>query len=490
MTKAGALLSGHGVSSPLALLAGLGVFIAALDQTLVVAVLPQMIEDVGLAQDEFYRAAWIVNGYILGYVVAMPFLGRAADAYGHGRVFSVALVVFCAGSACVALSDNLTVLTLARFLQAIGGGAVVPVSLAIVTSNAPAAQRAVGIGVMAAAAEAGGLLGPLWGGGWADLISWQAIFWLNIPICLPLAIATWRLSGPTRRSSPNLDVPGATLLGASLVCLTVAITDDPIERRAVAVTLGLYAGAGLLFLAFLWREMSARRPRVDLRLFRKRPVAAGFLTNALAGGALIVAMVNVPLFTSAVLDGTALEGGLNLMRLTVALAVGAVAGGLLTQRVGPSAGAALGLLCAGAGFLGMSRWDADPGLLLMTAPLFVAGLGFGLVIAPVNAVVLDASEEEDRATMAALLTVIRLIGALVGVALLTTRGLGGFYAEAGQVDITDPAFIDIVIGLEVESFRAGFLVTAGVCFLALIPAYFLRMTHREATVPQASAPVP
>ena len=218
---------------------------------------------------------------------------------------------------------------------------------------------------------------------------------------------------------------------------------------------------------------------VDLRLFSKLPVMAGFATNALTGGALIVAMVNVPLFTNTVQDGTAFEGGLNLMRLTVGLAIGAVSGGLLTSRIGPTKAAALGLVCAGVGFLGLSRWDADPGFVLMTLPLFVAGLGFGLVIAPVNTVVLDASEEDDRATMAALLTVMRLVGAMVGVALLTTRGLSGFYASAGQVDITDPNFIDRVIGLEVDSFRSGFIVTAAVCFVALIPVWWLRMERSE-----------
>jgi EmrB/QacA subfamily drug resistance transporter len=485
MTSRLASLSGRNVTSPLALLAGLGVFFAALDQTLVVAVLPEMIEDVGLAQDQFYRAAWIVNGYILGYVVAMPFLARAADAYGHGRVYALALLVFCAGSALVAISDNLTMLTFARAIQAVGGGAVVPVALAIVTSDAPVSQRAVGIGAMAAAAEAGGLLGPLWGGGLADLLSWQGIFWINLPLCLPLAAAMWRFSTPRKPDArPDLDLPAALLLAISLICLTIAITDDPIERRAIRLTLGLYGGAALFFSAFIWREMHARRPMVDLRLFRKLPVMAGFATNALSGGALIVAMINVPLFTNAVQDGTAFEGGLNLMRLTVALAIGAVAGGLLTSRIGPTTAAALGLVCAGVGFLGMSRWDADPGFVLMTVPLFVAGLGFGFIIAPVNTVVLDASEEADRATVAALLTVIRLVGAMVGVALLTTRGLSGFYASAGQVDITDPNFIDLVIGLEVESFQSGFLVTAAVCFVALIPVWWLRMAPKDTETPQ------
>src|SRR5687768_8841252 len=120
----------------LLVLAGLGVFFAADDQTSVVAVLPDMIDGVGLSQDEFYRAAWIVNGYILGYVVAMPLMGRIADSYGRGRIFALALLLFCAGSAWVAVSNSLTMISIARGVQAIGGGAVVPVSMALVTQHA------------------------------------------------------------------------------------------------------------------------------------------------------------------------------------------------------------------------------------------------------------------------------------------------------------------------------------------------------------------
>jgi len=359
---------------------------------------------------------------------------------------------------------------------------VVPVSLAIVTREAPLSKRAVGLGAMAAAAEAGGLLGPLWGGGLADAIGWRGLFWINLPLCLPLAVAMWRMSKAPEGRNPHLDIPGAALLGVSLVCLTIAITDDPIARRPAAVTLGLYGGAAVLFVVFLLWQTRARYPMVDLRLFRRLPVAAAFLTNGMVGGALIVAMVNVPLFTSTVLNGTALEGGLNLMRLTVALALGAVGGGLLSDRVGPARAAALGLVCAGAGFLGMSRWSAGPDFVEMTVPLFVAGLGFGLVIAPVNSVVLDFADESERATMAALLTVIRLVGALVGVALLTTRGLSGFYTSAGQVELTDPSYFSKVIGLEVDSFQHVFVISGIVLFLALVPALALRLRGGRETV--------
>ena len=456
-------------------LAGLGVFFAADDQTAVVAVLPQMVESAGLAQDQFYRAAWLINGYILGYVVAMPLMGRLADSYGHGRVYAVALGVFCAGSAWVALSSELTTLSVARAFQAMGGGAVVPVSMAIVLDSAAPGRRALGLGAMAAASEAGGLIGPLWGGGIADLFgNWRAVFWLNLPLCLPIAAAIWRLA-PHRRTGSvrEVDFVGTGVLAGSLICLTLALTDDPIAPRPATATLLLFGGVLFFFLLFLWRQLRGSRPILDLTLFRRLPWSAGFLTNALVGGGLIVAMVSVPLFTNVILGGSALEGGLNLMRLTVALPVGALAGGWLTARLGPGAAAAIGLLLAGAGFLGMSAWSEAPGELALSLPLLLAGLGFGLVIAPVNAAVLNLTDAGDRATAASLLTVVRLLGALVGVALLTSRGLGGFYAEAGLIPLDDPRFGQLVRDLQVESFNESFLVAAGVSFATVLPALLL-----------------
>jgi MFS family permease len=476
-----ALLTERDRTTWLLILTALGVFFAADDQTSVVAILPNMVDDVGLAQDQFYRAAWIVNGYILGYVVAMPLMGRVADRYGHARIFAAALLLFCAGSAWVALAHGLTMVSIARGVQAVGGGGVVPVSMAIVTANASRSRRVLGLGAIAAASEAGGLFGPLWGGGIAELMGWRGVFWINLPLCLPVALAVLAIHrNEAPASKRSLDLPGAALLGASLVCLTVALTDDPIAERATSVTLLLFAGAAVLFGGFLLRETRARGPIVNLALFRVPRLSAAFLANGLTGGTLIVAMVAVPLFTNVLLDGSALEGGLNLMRLTVALPVGALAGGWLASRFGLSGGAAAGLVLAGAGFLGMAAWSEDPSAIGLTLPLLVAGLGFGLVIAPINAAVMNEAAEEERATLASLLTVVRLVGALVGVALLTTRGLSGFYAQAGLISLDDPEFESQLRDLQLGSFSDTFIVTAAVCFATLLPALFLGRARDEA----------
>ncbi|MDA1009913.1 MAG: MFS transporter, partial [Chloroflexi bacterium] len=155
-----------------------GVFVAADDQTSIVAVLPPLINDIGLTVNDFYRASWVVNGYLLGYLIALPIMGRVADVYGRARVFALALGVFMVGSTLVALSPSFTTLVLARALQAVGGGGVVPVAMAIVVSELPRERRLLGLGAIAAASEFGALIGPLWGGSIAEVWGWRLVFWI------------------------------------------------------------------------------------------------------------------------------------------------------------------------------------------------------------------------------------------------------------------------------------------------------------------------
>ena len=476
----------RGVSPNWLLLAvALGVFFAADDQTFVVTVLPSMIKGIGLPQDEFYRAAWIVNGYLLGYTVAMPLMGRVADVFGHARIYILSIFIFMAGSAWVALSPNLEVLIVARSFQAIGGGAVVPVAMAIVADVFPAERRAMGIAAMAAASEAGGLFGPLWGGSLVQAIGWRGLFWINLPMCFPIAVAVYMLARDRARQRVPIDIWGGVFLAIGLTVLTVALTDDPIEPRPLYFTLPLYATAAAAGLAFVLRERLTRVPMVALDVFRSMPVSAGHITNLLVGGGLIVAMASVPLFTNVVLGDSPLMGGLNLMRMTVMLPIGALLGGILSGWLGFHRTTAAGMALCGIGFLLLSTWPADVGQWHMTLPLLVAGLGFGVVIAPIGTAVVNAVGENQRATVSALLQVARLIGMLVGIALLTSRGLGRFYERAAGIALDDPAYKELLTHFEVTTFSDTFIVTALVCFLAILPALMLgrglarRLSWRE-----------
>lgn len=481
---------GRGAPSPrltrdrsfwLLIVVALGVFVAADDQTAIVTVLPSVIEDVGITVDDFYRSSWIINGYLLGYLVALPLLGRIADVYGRGRIFVATLAVFIAGSALVALAPTFEWLIVARAIQAVGAGGVVPVAMAIVVDELPPSRRVLGLGAIAAASEAGALLGPLWGGLITDLADWRWVFWANLPMTLPILLAGWWLTrGNDARRSGSIDWGGAALLVAALTVGTFALVDDPLEPRPLALTLALLVAAAALAAAFVRHEARSHSSMVRLSMFAARPVWAANLASVLLGGGLIVALISVPLFVNLVLAGSPLDGGWTLMRLTVAVPLGALAGGWLAGRAGLRATTSAGMLLAAAGFAGLQAWDRDLNEVLRTLPLLVGGLGFGLVIAPLGAAVLEHVDESERATAAAWLTMSRVLGMLVGASLLTSQGLGRFYAKAGNVEFGSPEFDALVQQAQVSTFREVFIAAIVVMLIAALVSWLMGRVRTDA----------
>src|SRR6266699_6238664 len=192
----------------------IGVFFTALDQTVVVTALPQIIEDPGIniSIAQIDHAAWIVSAYLLGFIIAMPLMGRVSDIYGRRRILLLCLFIFGFGSVLCGLapffgenidlsllgaigidtsSPGLIFLISARFLQAIGGGAVVPVAMAIVSDFYGQERRGLALGIIGAVTEAGGVVGPLYGALVVQHFDWTYIFYFNAPIVLALMAAAW-----------------------------------------------------------------------------------------------------------------------------------------------------------------------------------------------------------------------------------------------------------------------------------------------------------
>src|SRR6266446_858385 len=238
---------GQGIALAALTIACIGVFFTALDQTVVVTALPQIITDLQIPIVQFDHAAWIVSGYLLGYVIAMPLMGRVSDMYGRRRVFIICLSIFALGSLFCGLAPilgnaldlgflrnvginvdtpGLTWLVAARFVQAAGGGAVVPLAMAVAGDFYGEERRGIALGLIGMVAEAGGVLGPLYGSIIVQTWGWQAIFYLNLPIVALLLFFIWRLIPASAHLKERIDLPGALLLGASLVCLSLGLAQE------------------------------------------------------------------------------------------------------------------------------------------------------------------------------------------------------------------------------------------------------------------------
>ncbi|MGE0569605.1 MAG: MFS transporter [Dehalococcoidia bacterium] len=431
--------------SPWALLValGMGVFVGGFDQTFIVPVLSSVLRDFDVPLDDFGSASWTINGYLLGYVAALPLMGRVADVHGYGRVFIAALVVYMVASVAVALSPNLQFMALARAVTAVGGGALVPVALGVASQSLSERQRPLGLSAISIADDGSSLLGPLWGTAIGVWLGWRGLFWLNVALGLPVLIAVLFL---TRRIPPQpggrVDWKGGLLLTGALTALTFALADVAARPRPIEQTLALYALSAALLLGFLAIERQAGQPLIDLSMFRDRRVSAGFIIFLLEGGGLICALVNIPLMAEVLWDESGAGPGLVLMRMVLFMVVGGLLGGLLVRRAGPRLTAAAGLGLSSAGLFGMAGWSEVPGDAIVWATLAVAGLGFTLSDAPVYLVVADSADSSGRVSAMALLQVAQTLGMMIGLALLASQGLGRFDQRAADLFAADPAGLD------------------------------------------------
>ncbi len=466
------VLAGRSVY-PAILAACLGVFIAADDQTVVVTILPSIMEDFRLGIDDLDQVSWTITGYLLGYTAIMPLMGRVSDVHGHRRVYILAMAVFAVGSVLVAVAQDLPSLVGFRVFQAVGGGAVVPVTIALTGDLLPARRRAVALGIVGAAAEAGGVIGPLWGALLDHYLDWRWVFWMNVPLVALVIVLLLLFTPSTPRHSYVVDYRGGLLLALALTTVTLSLSQWG-EYTLLAVT-GLVGGAVVLAI-YIWSQRASSTPLTPLSLFRRTTFSGANSTHFLVGVALIIAMITIPLMTDTVLGQKPLEGGFRLVRLTAAIPVGALLGGFASSRLGYRLPTIAGLLLSASSFYFMSGWDLNIDDPSMTIHLVVGGLGFGLVIAPIAAAAINSVTAGYRGTAAAMLTVMRMMGMTVGLAALTSWGTDRFDILVTQIAISfaDPEYAEELTGVGFEVFQGFFLAGMVVCLAGLIPALLMK----------------
>ncbi len=517
------------------------VFLTALDQTVVVTALQPIMNDLFIPPTNLDQAAWIVSGYLLGYVIVMPLMGRVSDMYGRRRIFLLCLAIFGLASLACALAnpailssfgfsshtqhslenwqaqfslwlgplglnscaaDNpalkcvqpgLVWLVPARFIQAVGGGAIVPVAMAIAGDYFGVRRRGLVLGVIGAVTEAGGALGPLYGATIIQLLgSWSWIFLLNVPLVALLLVAGWFLVPRGGHTRARIDWLGAGLLGVSLTCLSLGLSQNAGQAgfsvTATAENHPLLVGAALLFLAlFIVREIYARSAMVEARLFKRRAFSASIAGSLFVGAALVIALVDIPIFYLTVVNGTILQTGLSLLCMTVWIPFSAIVGGWLSQRIGCQVTAAIALALAALGFFLMSFWPVHLGWPQLIGDTFLVGVGFGLVVAPLSASTLNAAGAERGGVASAVVTSARMIGMILGLAALTSWGLARFKQLAASYttqQLRDSAILNEVLR---HVYTDIFLVAAVVCLIAILPAALLWRKHEAAVVEDMSA---
>lgn len=494
-------------------IACIAVFFTSLDQTVVVTALPQIITDLHIPITRLDRAAWIISAYLLGFVVVMPLMGRVSDIYGRRRIFLLCLTIFGCGSILCGLapilggmldlgflgifqidtsSPGLIILISARLIQAIGGGAIVPVAMAIASDFYGQERRGLALGIIGAVTEGGGALGPIYGALIVQRFGWQYIFYLNVPVVIALIVAGWLIVPRGKRLHEGIDWIGALLLGLALTCLSMGLAQQgttfgpPSATGSSAQNNPIALAMAVVFLiTFVLVERKVRWPVIDLTMFKRIPFSASSLTSLLVGAALIIAMADIPIFVDTVLRGSALDSGLALMRLTVMIPVGALLGGWLCSRVTCRVTGILGLCFTAAGFFLMSRWPTHVDWNQVTISTITAGFGFGLVISPIGTTALNAARARQAGMGSAIVTALRMVGMILGLAALTSWALAYFKqlaatypslpasATTAQFTQWSQGYANHLIQAAHTVYTSVFFTSMILCLIAIIPAAFL-----------------
>ena len=517
--------------SRLLLLAALGggALLVGVELMITAVALPAILNDLS-DWTRLRRASWIVTGYLLAYIATMPLAGRAADRYGLPRLFALALVLFAAGSLLAGAARDLDQLIGARVVQGIGAGAIVPLATAGASHLFEGAARARALGIVGAMTFLGMALGPFAGAAVLEALelgpaleaagmsgtlagqllapAWRWVFYLGAPLALLALVYTWAASPawPATGEPQGLDVIGAVLFTVALAAGLLALTGGDVGE-ALGMTLpalvAVTAAAGLLALLRFWR---ARHPFLELRFFRNVTFSSAVLVSLLTGYALATVVVGAAVFVDRVRYAGADEQRLVLGTLAGAMAIGALGSGIALRYVRIVPLSVAGLLMGIAGLASLSRAGPASALSELAVGVGLFGLGFGLTVTPRSTAAVEALGRAAFGLASAGVTVARMIGMAVGLAVLTS--LGSDRIEALSVVLVDPVARDAVLpeqlrgrpledslvvgaletwaSAQAAGILAGlFAIAAVVTAVAILPALAMRRPAPPATMSAA-----
>jgi EmrB/QacA subfamily drug resistance transporter len=397
----------------------IGVFLAALDQTIVGTALPRMITDLG-GNDIF---TWAFTAYLLTATISGPIYGKLSDLYGRRPIFLVGIAIFVLGSVLAGFSTSIEWLIASRAVQGLGAGALFPVALAIIGDIFSPSERGKYLGLFGAVFGVAVLIGPAIGGLLTDLASWRLVFFVNVPVAAVAVLMVWRYlpSYHLAGDKVKIDYLGAALFTAALVPILVGLTNKQSAEWADPGVGGLLL-LGVLFLAaFIFVESRVEEPIVPLSLFRIRSFSISVVAIFLAAFGFFAAVVFLPRWFQVVEGVSATESGYQILPLLGGLIISAIASGQIVARTGRYRWLlVISLLAAALGLYMLSNMDADTPIPMLWLAMLITGLGVGPTFAVFTLIVQSSVPVARLGTATANLTFFQQVGGTVGLAITGT----------------------------------------------------------------------
>ncbi|MEV0320004.1 MFS transporter [Streptomyces sp. NPDC050658] len=447
-------------------------FMAALDNLVVTTALPAIREDFG---GGLHDLEWTVSAYTLTFAVLLMFGAALGDRFGRRRLFVAGLTVFTAASGAAALAPGIEALIAARAVQGVGAAVMMPLTLTLLTAAVPAAKRGMAYGIWGAVNGLAVAGGPLIGGSLTEHVSWQWIFWLNVPIGLALLpLARLRLS-ESYGSGARLDIAGTVLASGGLFGIVYALVRGPIDGWTSATVLtGLIAGTALLG-GFIHHGIHNKAPILPMRLFRSRAFSGINAASLLMFLGMFGSIFLLSQYMQGVLGYSPTEAGLRMLPWTAMPMLVSPLAGYLSDRIGGRPVVAAGLFLQALGLAWYASVVAPDATYAAQLPaLIVSGIGMSLFFAPASNLVMSGVRPHEQGIASGANNALREVGGALGIAVMSSI----FSAQGGYG--TPQTFVD---GLEPA-------LWAGAAVVALAAVAALCMPSRRATPGEPEAPAP
>ncbi|XUW99800.1 MAG: MFS transporter [Dehalogenimonas sp.] len=395
----------------------IALFMINLDVTIVNIALPSIMNNLKASLTD---AEWVVNIYILIFAVSLITMGRFGDIFGRKRLFIGGLVLFTAASLACGLSQNIQTLVASRALQAFGGAAMMPATLSILNVAFKDGGRGAAMGVWGAVSGAASAMGPIIGGLLVDRFSWGSIFLVNIPLGIIAIIAGMIVvkesTDPT--AVRQIDWPGVASATAGMAGLTFALIEGQRFGWSSPIILGSFGLFVIGLILFFFIEKRSQAPLIQLILFKNINFAAGNVVSALLMFGLIGILFLLVLYFQIVLGFSAVKTGLVLLPMSAVVVFIAPMAGRMAERNGVRWILASGMLTISVAIFFMAHLSINTTWQSLIVPLIFAGVGMGLVMAPVNTVMMAAARVEQSGAASGIMTTMRQVGSLLGIAVL------------------------------------------------------------------------